>query len=140
MWLFRPLIGLNTRATVDTTVALQGLGILITSGFLVIRQNRCQGGRSLPTSRQGRSYLPEAVYGRPVNSDRLLDTSAFFVTHLVKLPRARLPGSQRDSFVARCGRTMTQVGENHNSAPPTPFSFAWTYFSDTALAPITKRS
>src|SRR5580692_13149448 len=35
-----------------------------------------------------------------------LTRGAFLVTYLVKLPPSRLLGSQRDSFVARCGRTM----------------------------------
>ena len=57
-----------------------------------------------------------------VGPKRALDPGAFLVTYLVKLPPSRLLGSQRDSFVARCRRTMTYLGKPQ-PAPPTPFSF-----------------
>ncbi len=106
----------------------------------MIRQNRCQAGDPFPQAGKAGAISQKPVYGQPVNSDRLLDTSAFLVTYLVKLPPSRLPGSQRDSFVARCGRTMTQLGENHNLLRLRHSPSAWTYFSDTCFSTDNQRS
>ena len=57
-------VSLDTRATVDTTVALQGLGILITSGFLVIRQNRCQAGDPFPQAGKAGAISHKPVSGQ----------------------------------------------------------------------------
>src|SRR5580704_3633552 len=44
---------------------------------------------------------------RHLASNTTVTASTFLVTYLVKLPPSRLLGSQRDSFDARCGRTLT---------------------------------